>query len=169
MWAALRRILNRPTTPTTAGNQRPYRRSGPQRHRSNQGPFVGIYRTAGCVSASSISTGLAGNAVSNSNSVTTSNNTTGTASASSAHRMTSAGSPAVPLRPWHLRNRRFGIRWRGLDPVEVHTFLNQAATDLAAVYAQLANAREETQRIKDALRQWQSEQAPTAYDLAGHR
>ena len=48
----------------------------------------------------------------------------------------------------------------------MYGFLNRAANDLAAVYAELAAAREETQRIKDALRQWQTDQAPTAYDLA---
>lgn len=67
-----------------------------------------------------------------------------------------------PLRPWQVRERRFGstpLGRRGLDPREVAEFLDQVAGDLAAVYDALAQSRRETDRIKDALRRWQSEQA----------
>jgi DivIVA domain-containing protein len=68
----------------------------------------------------------------------------------------------APLRPWQVRGRRFGstrLGRRGLDPDEVHEFLDRVSDDLAAVYAELARSREETARIKEALRQWQSRQA----------
>lgn len=38
-------------------------------------------------------------------------------------------------------------------------FLDRVADDLGGVYAELARSREETARIKDALRRWQSSQA----------
>ncbi|MDZ5446614.1 DivIVA domain-containing protein [Micromonospora sp. 4G57] len=70
----------------------------------------------------------------------------------------------VPLAPWQVRERRFRpIRFgrRGLDPAEVQEFLDRVASDLAA-YLALGDSRQETARIKDALRRWQSEQAQRA-------
>jgi DivIVA domain-containing protein len=67
-----------------------------------------------------------------------------------------------PLRPWQVRERRFrptSVGRRGLDPQEVGEFLDRVAGDLAVVYDALAQSRRETERIKDALRRWQSEQA----------
>ncbi|MER7332183.1 MULTISPECIES: DivIVA domain-containing protein [unclassified Micromonospora] len=67
-----------------------------------------------------------------------------------------------PLRPWQVRERRFRptpLGRRGLDPQEVREFLDHVAGDLAVVYDALAQSRRETDRIKDALRRWQSEQA----------
>ncbi|MCX4388784.1 DivIVA domain-containing protein [Micromonospora peucetia] len=67
-----------------------------------------------------------------------------------------------PLRPWQVRERRFRptpLGRRGLDPGEVREFLDQVAGDLATVYDALAQSRRETERIKDALCRWQSEQA----------
>ena len=75
-----------------------------------------------------------------------------------------------PLRPWQVRGRQFRStrRWRrGLDPGEVREFLDQVADDLASVYAALGVSRQEADRIKDALRCWQSEQAERAH--AGQR
>ncbi|NES14476.1 MULTISPECIES: DivIVA domain-containing protein [Micromonospora] len=72
----------------------------------------------------------------------------------------------LPLRPWQVRSRAFARCRRGLDPVEVAAFLDRVAGDLAAAYAEVARSRDETARIKDALREWQSRQAPTARDLA---
>jgi DivIVA domain-containing protein len=71
----------------------------------------------------------------------------------------------LPLRPWQVRGRRFGTTWRGLDPAEVAAFLDRVATDLAGVYAELGRSRAETDRIKNALRQWQSRQAPSMREL----
>ncbi len=67
-----------------------------------------------------------------------------------------------PLRPWQVRERRFRLTplgRRGLDPREVREFLDRVAGDLAAVYDELAQSRRETDRVKDALRRWQSERA----------
>ncbi|SCE74387.1 DivIVA domain-containing protein [Micromonospora marina] len=73
----------------------------------------------------------------------------------------------LPLRPWQVRGRRFATRRRGLDPAEVAAFLDRVAGDLAAAYAEIARSRDETARIKHALREWQSRQAPSMRDLAG--
>lgn len=74
----------------------------------------------------------------------------------------------LPLRPWQVRSRTFATCRRGLDPVEVATFLGRVADDLAAAQAEVAASRAETARIKDALREWQSRQAPTMRDLGRH-
>ncbi|WP_329107786.1 DivIVA domain-containing protein [Micromonospora sp. NBC_01699] len=72
----------------------------------------------------------------------------------------------APLRPWQVRGRRFRrVGWfgrRGLDPDEVQEFLDRVATDLTSLYDELAKSRDETIRVKAALRQWQSRQSRTA-------
>lgn len=73
----------------------------------------------------------------------------------------------VRLRPWQVRQRRFATTWRGLHPAQVAAFLDRVANDLASLYKELAWVYEENQRIKDALRAWQSSQAPSMRDLAG--
>ncbi|MFG3642098.1 DivIVA domain-containing protein [Micromonospora sp. NPDC047762] len=74
----------------------------------------------------------------------------------------------VPLKPWQVRGRRFTRRGRrGVDAVEVAEFLDRVAHDLADVYAALGSSRRETERIKDALRCWQSRRARE--DLAARR
>ncbi|MEU1396963.1 DivIVA domain-containing protein [Micromonospora zamorensis] len=74
----------------------------------------------------------------------------------------------VPLRPWQVRERRFTRRGRcGVDAVEVAEFLDRVADDLAEAYAALGSSRRETQRIKDALKSWQSQRARE--DLAARR
>ncbi|BCL14067.1 DivIVA domain-containing protein [Micromonospora sagamiensis] len=68
----------------------------------------------------------------------------------------------APLRPWQVRGRRFApVRWwrRGLDPDEVGEFLDRVADDLTTLYELLYSSRQETARVKDALRRWQSEYA----------
>jgi DivIVA domain-containing protein len=74
----------------------------------------------------------------------------------------------LPLRPWQVRSRTFAIRRRGLDPVEVAAFLDRVASDLAAAEAEVVRSRAETARIEDALREWQSRQAPTMRDPVRH-
>jgi len=77
-----------------------------------------------------------------------------------------------PLWPWQVRSRRFsrvGLGRRGVDPAEVAVFLDRVAGDLARAYAEVASLREQNERIKAALRDWQSRQAPTARELAGYR
>ncbi|OZV83104.1 hypothetical protein CA850_06300 [Micromonospora echinospora] len=79
-------------------------------------------------------------------------------------------SAQTPLRPSQVRGRSFGLARfgrRGLDPVEVGEFLDRVAGDLATLYAALDRVGDENERIKDALRQWQTRQARRVYHNAG--
>ncbi|WP_326549626.1 DivIVA domain-containing protein [Micromonospora sp. NBC_01813] len=72
-----------------------------------------------------------------------------------------------PIRPWQVRSHQFrpvsGITGRGgLDPADVAAFLDRVAHDLGIVYAELERTWEQNDRIKDALRRWQSSHAATA-------
>ncbi|WP_338106338.1 DivIVA domain-containing protein [Micromonospora terminaliae] len=64
-----------------------------------------------------------------------------------------------PLRPWQIRERCFNVRRRGLDPVEIRTFLHQVADELTVAQTALQAVQEENLRIKNALRSWQSAQS----------
>ncbi|KAB1938080.1 DivIVA domain-containing protein [Micromonospora sp. ALFpr18c] len=81
----------------------------------------------------------------------------------SVHGPTSYRSAAYhPLRPWQVREKQFRptpLGRRGVEPGEVQEFLDRVAGDLAVVYDALAQSRRETERVKEALRQWQSAQA----------
>lgn len=71
-----------------------------------------------------------------------------------------------------MRERRFRttrLGRRGLDPAEVHEFLDRVALDLADVYRALGVSREETARVRDALRRWQSEQAQRRMNVGAYR
>jgi DivIVA domain-containing protein len=66
-----------------------------------------------------------------------------------------------PLRPAQIRNQRFHLTrrgQRGLDPQEVHEFLNRIATELANAHAATDRHHAEATRIKNALKRWQTEQ-----------
>ncbi|MFV2008754.1 DivIVA domain-containing protein [Micromonospora sp. LOL_027] len=72
-----------------------------------------------------------------------------------------------PIRPWQIRAHRFPTVTRkahgpGLDPGEVAAFLERVAHDLGVVYAELDRTYEQNDRIKDALRRWQTSQARAA-------
>ncbi|MEO3777061.1 hypothetical protein ABGB16_09455 [Micromonospora sp. B11E3] len=64
-----------------------------------------------------------------------------------------------PLRPSQVRYRHFNERRRGLDPVEIRSFLHEVADELAVAQRELVAVQEENVRIKNALRTWQSAQA----------
>ncbi|MFG2105782.1 DivIVA domain-containing protein [Micromonospora chersina] len=64
-----------------------------------------------------------------------------------------------PLRPWQIRERCFNVRRRGLDAVEIRTFLHQVADELTVAQTALRAVQEENARIKNALRSWQSAQS----------
>lgn len=69
--------------------------------------------------------------------------------------------PRSRLTPQQVREQRFGragFAQRGLDARDVHRFLDLVADDLAALHAELALVRDENERIKQALRQWQARQ-----------
>ncbi|MGW0436601.1 DivIVA domain-containing protein [Micromonospora sp. NPDC003197] len=68
----------------------------------------------------------------------------------------------VPLDPGDVRSRRFRrarLGRRGVDPDEVRAFLDRVALELAYAQESAQQARRDSQRIKDALRCWQSAQA----------
>ncbi|WFE23295.1 DivIVA domain-containing protein [Solwaraspora sp. WMMD937] len=71
-----------------------------------------------------------------------------------------------PIRPWQIRSHRFPTAprrgGRGLDPGEVAAFLERIAHDLGIVYAELDRTYEQNDRIKEALRRWQTSQARAA-------
>ena len=76
-----------------------------------------------------------------------------------------------PIRPWQVRNQRFrpaGVAARGLDPVEVGAFLDRIAYDLGVLYAELDRTWEQNNRIKDALRRWQTTQAMISQAAANY-
>ena len=120
MWGTLRRILNRPaTSPDRAatnqpsypkhvprqrgrvpyGNQR-LQSPGPDRTPVNHGRFVGVYRTADATTTNGLPT-ASGASILNGGASTLND---------------SASNGNIRLRPWHIRNRRFTLRWRGLAP-----------------------------------------------------
>ncbi|OZV77700.1 hypothetical protein CA850_22290 [Micromonospora echinospora] len=73
-----------------------------------------------------------------------------------------------PLRPWQVRDRLFTPRGRhGVDAAEVRALLDRVADDLTALYAEVARTHAEADRIKAALREWQT--AAARRELAGAR
>jgi DivIVA domain-containing protein len=60
------------------------------------------------------------------------------------------------LHPHHIRVAAFDTRWRGLDPEQVHVYLNQIADEIERLRHELTTANTEAERICQALRQWQS-------------
>ncbi|MFV2023001.1 DivIVA domain-containing protein, partial [Micromonospora sp. LOL_023] len=61
--------------------------------------------------------------------------------------------------PGLVRDRQFGDRVRrGCDPTEVRAFLHLVADELTALRAELRSTQDENVRVKQALRDWQSEQ-----------
>ncbi|WP_435123464.1 DivIVA domain-containing protein [Micromonospora tulbaghiae] len=77
-----------------------------------------------------------------------------------------SGATAYPsLLPWQVRERRFPparFGRRGLDPDAVYAYLGRVAGDMASLHAEITRHRQETLRIKVALRRWQSGQARQA-------
>ncbi|SDY21653.1 DivIVA domain-containing protein [Micromonospora pattaloongensis] len=72
--------------------------------------------------------------------------------------------------PGEVRRKRFRptrLGRRGLDPEEVHHFLNRVAEEMNALYRDLAVSEEQAARIRNALREWQTQQARHRYDGPG--
>ncbi|MEV6690355.1 DivIVA domain-containing protein [Micromonospora sp. NPDC051196] len=63
------------------------------------------------------------------------------------------------LHPHHVRAATFDRRWRGLDPSQVDTLLVQVADEMDRLHRELVTANTEAERIRQALRQWQSRHA----------
>ncbi|MEU7970591.1 DivIVA domain-containing protein [Micromonospora sp. NPDC049089] len=61
------------------------------------------------------------------------------------------------LLPQHVRAATFSVRrWRGLDPIQVYAYLGLLADELERLTRDLATANTEGERVRQALRQWQS-------------
>ncbi|PWU59455.1 cell division protein DivIVA [Micromonospora globispora] len=67
------------------------------------------------------------------------------------------------LLPHQVRVAAFDTRWRGLDSYQVHAFLNQLADELDRLHRELTTANTEAERIRQALRQWQSRHTGCRY------
>ncbi|MEU3454033.1 DivIVA domain-containing protein [Micromonospora sp. NPDC006766] len=67
---------------------------------------------------------------------------------------------AQRLLPQHVRAATFGTRrWRGLDPDQVYAYLDRVADELERLTRDLTTATTESERIRQALRQWRSRHA----------
>ncbi|MEV1288331.1 DivIVA domain-containing protein [Micromonospora sp. NPDC049679] len=67
---------------------------------------------------------------------------------------------ASRVLPGEVRRKQFGatkLGRRGLDPEEVHHFLNRVAEEMNALYRDLAASEEQASRIRNALREWQTQ------------
>ncbi|TDB80026.1 DivIVA domain-containing protein [Micromonospora sp. KC721] len=65
------------------------------------------------------------------------------------------GQPAR-LTAHEVRTRTFAPRRRGVDPDEVRAFQSRVADELAGLHDQLRLLVQENDRIKQALRDWQT-------------
>lgn len=63
-----------------------------------------------------------------------------------------------------IREADFPEVRRGYDQATVRVYLNAVATEVEALHHAFSIARNESDRHKDALRRWQSEQASTRND-----
>ncbi|MEV1289966.1 DivIVA domain-containing protein [Micromonospora sp. NPDC049679] len=64
--------------------------------------------------------------------------------------------------PGEVRRKRFSptkFGRRGLDPSEVHHFLNRVAEEMNALYRDLSASQEHAARLRNALREWQTQNA----------
>ncbi|MFF5174655.1 DivIVA domain-containing protein [Micromonospora sp. NPDC000089] len=66
---------------------------------------------------------------------------------------------AARLTPHEVRNRAFDIRRRGADPDQVRGFQAQVADELNDLHQRVRLLGQENDRIKRALRDWQSRHA----------
>ncbi|MBX7268752.1 DivIVA domain-containing protein [Micromonospora sp. Llam7] len=61
------------------------------------------------------------------------------------------------LHPHHVHVRAaFDTRWRGVDPDQVNDYLNRVADELDRLHRELPPRTPRFERIRQALRQWQS-------------
>lgn len=65
------------------------------------------------------------------------------------------------LTPHEVRTRTFTTQRRGIDPHQVREFQLRLADELAALRQEVAMVSQENDRLKRALRDWQSTHART--------
>lgn len=71
-----------------------------------------------------------------------------------------AAGPAIS--PAQVRGQRFrpaGVFAGGLDPIEVHRYLDRLADEIGSLREDVARTHQENVRIKCALRDWQARAA----------
>lgn len=68
-----------------------------------------------------------------------------------------------------VRTRTFTSRWRGVDPDEVQGFLLRIADELEPLQREARLLQEENDRLKRALRDWQSMHARECRPPEEHR
>ncbi|MEV6813170.1 DivIVA domain-containing protein [Micromonospora sp. NPDC051296] len=73
------------------------------------------------------------------------------------------------LLPQHVRAATFDTRWRGLDPAQVDDYLNRVADEMDRLHRELTTANTEAERIRQALRQWQSRQSAHHHGEASYQ
>ncbi|MEV2240798.1 DivIVA domain-containing protein [Micromonospora sp. NPDC049891] len=72
------------------------------------------------------------------------------------------------LQSHHVRAAEFDRRWRGLDPAQVYDYLDRVADELTRLHRELTTANTESERIRQALRQWQSRHTDCRPATHGH-
>ncbi|MEG3635878.1 DivIVA domain-containing protein [Micromonospora palythoicola] len=72
------------------------------------------------------------------------------------------------LQAHHVRAAEFDRRWRGLDPAQVHAYLDRVADEIDSLHRELTTANTESERIRQALRQWQSRHADCRQGVSRH-
>ncbi|MEQ4302021.1 DivIVA domain-containing protein [Plantactinospora sp. B6F1] len=63
------------------------------------------------------------------------------------------------FRPDKVRAKRFGSRWRGLDPAEVYAYLRALADELDRAGQAESTAQLEAERLRQTLGEWRSRHA----------
>ncbi|WP_433531976.1 DivIVA domain-containing protein [Micromonospora sp. CA-263727] len=71
--------------------------------------------------------------------------------------------------PHQVRAVTFGTSRRGLDPAQVYDYLNRIADEMERLHRALTTANTEAERIRQALRQWQTRQAAHHHGETVHR
>ncbi|WP_431728999.1 DivIVA domain-containing protein [Verrucosispora sp. TAA-831] len=72
--------------------------------------------------------------------------------------------------PQQVRAATFDTRRRGLDPAQVYAYLDRVADEMDRLRRELTTATTEAERIRQALRQWQSRQSVGRHaDTTHHR
>ncbi|MFE0590687.1 DivIVA domain-containing protein [Micromonospora echinospora] len=72
------------------------------------------------------------------------------------------------LTPHEVRNREFSPRRRGVDVGEVREFQSEVADELADLHRQVRLLSQENDRLKRALRDWQTLHARECRPNRGH-
>ncbi|HEX5542961.1 MAG TPA: DivIVA domain-containing protein [Micromonospora sp.] len=85
------------------------------------------------------------------------------------HRLQTFTARAVSrLNPTSIRNRQFPTKRRGLNPDDVGDFLSEIAAEIAALHRELVIVHQENDRLKRALRDWQTRQGTGLLRMRPH-